>query len=902
MKSCRLLAFFVFAVLAARAVAGFVVAREPRKDAQSEGLKDRTPSRIRVGGDAAQANLVHQVMPIYPGEAKDRNIEGIVVLRVVIDKSGTVADLRFESGPAELKAAAMEAVKQWRYSPCVWNGQAAEADTELAILFTMKGEDYKAIADSRVPIAATVSATTMKLPPPKHPSASRAGKAPFPDTLDGIKVQTEEVLDAFRAGDRKKAEELLDGFAMADPAAWLTQTFGPETGAALGPDYEIGFEKFKAHMARVGKAWTRSPNAALRVEYSDVPKPPEEAGKPEGPPKPTSPLRIENFRFFVTTGQVDPGNWVLSFVYLDGAFRGVGGTRTFWNETWRLKHDEVALWTGDVQWQLAYADKSVIEGVASERPDDGLVRVFVAARVQATRLKERVEPVYPATALKAGVEGTVLFHAIIAKDGSIEELTLEDGDPVLAKAAEEAVRKWRYEPITYQDRPTEIDTAIAVQFKLPKDSASPPTVHTDTPESPDAAAAHVLYDSGMKAFYRGDYRSAAELLESSVARYPHKSGAFNDLGRTYLFLDQVDKAVIAFQKAVEINPSDRFAYNNLGRAFWKQKKYDQAVEAFTKQLEINPQDRFVHPNLGLMYMQMNKYDKAATEFEIAAAAAPGDPSIQASLGRAYAMLKQTDKAVAALERAVEIAPVASIQNTASYEMSLMKINLTRAEALADLAISATAAKTKEISLNHVTMDDVSRVCSLAAYWDTMGWVKFQQGDLPRAHKYVGAAWELCNFPAIGDHLGQIYEKEGRESDAIHQYQLTLATHVPMPDTRTRLAGLVGDETKIDAMVSEAKPESFSRPTIKLKNLHHVRGDADFWVLLAPGPTVAAVQFIVGDDRLQSLSDQIRSSVFPDTFPDSMDVKLLRRTHVTCSHSRKDCTLVVLSADSVHSTN
>jgi tetratricopeptide (TPR) repeat protein len=447
-----------------------------------------------------------------------------------------------------------------------------------------------------------------------------------------------------------------------------------------------------------------------------------------------------------------------------------------------------------------------------------------------------------------------------------------------------------------------VDTTVSVIFTLGGNAAPPPTVHPDTPESPDAAAAHMLYDSGMKAFNQGDYRSAAELLEGSVARYPHTSVSFNDLGRTYLMLDLVDKAVVAFRKAVEINPSDRFAYNNLGRAFWKQKKYDQAVEAFTKQLEINPQDRFVHPNLGFMYMQMNQYDKAATEFETAAAAAPNDPSIQASLGGAYAKLKQPDKAIAALERAVEIAPVPSIQNTASYEMSLMKINLTRAEDLAGLAILATAVKTKDISLDHVTMDDVSRVCFLAACWDTMGWVKFQQDDLQRAHKYVGAAWDLCKLPAIGDHLGQIYEKEGHKSDAIHQYELTLATHVPMPDTRTRLAGLVGDETKIEALVSEAKPESFSRPAIKLKNPHHVDGNADFWVLLAPGPTVAAVQFIVGDDRLQSLSDEIRASAFPDTFPDSMDVKLLRRARVTCSHSTKDCTLVVLSADSVHSAN
>lgn len=541
---------------------------------------------------------------------------------------------------------------------------------------------------------------------------------------------------------------------------------------------------------------------------------------------------------------------------------------------------------------------------SSQNPDvtNPPQRIRVGGNVAAAKLTRQVTPIYPEVAKMAHISGTVVLHCIVGKDGSVHQLESVSGPPLLLKSAMDAVRQWRYEPTFLKGEPVEVDTTVSVIFTLGGNAAPPSTVHPDTAESPDAAAAHVLYDSGMKAFNQGDYRSAAELLEASVARYPHKSSAFNDLGRTYLMLDLVDKAVIAFQKAVEINPSDRFAYNNLGRAFWKQKKYDQAVEAFTKQLEINPQDRFVHPNLGLMYMQMNQYDKAAVEFEIAAAAAPNDPSIQADLGGAYAKLNQTDKAIAALERAVEIAPVASIQNTTAYEMSLMKVNLGRAEDLANLAISATAAKTEDISLTHVTMDDVSRVCLLAAYWDTMGWVKFQQGDLARAHRYIDAAWELCKFPAIGDHLGQIYEKQGRKSDAIRQYELTLATHVPMPDTRMRLAGLVGDETKIDGLVSEANPGSLSRPLIKLKNPHHVDGSADFWLLLAPGPTVAAVHFIAGDDGLQSLSDQIRASAFPDTFPGSIDVKLLRRARATCSHSTKDCTLVVLSADSVHSAN
>jgi len=411
--------------------------------------------------------LIHKVVPIYPAEAKEKHIEGNVMFRAFISSEGSIRQLEFLSGPPELEDAAMDAVKQWHYKPLQMNGASLEIQTTIVVLFSLTKDNYKAAAASDYPISVEVFASSADLPPPKHLAAARAGKPPIPDTLEGIQKQTEEAFEAWRAGDQKTFEELVDGFVFEDPTVWLSNTFGADRGASLVPDYEIGREKFKRHMARIAEFWGKSSTSALRVEYSAVPKPPAEAGQPDGPPAPLQALSIENFRFYVTTGQTDPGDWVFSFVYVDGAFRAVGGTHPFWNENWRRKHDEVALAGSDVHWQLGYADPSIIEGLAVDCPGDGLVRAFVSPKIQATRLKDKIEPVYPEEAKRAGINGVVLFHAIIAKDGSIEELTLEDGDPLLAKAAEEAVRKWRYEPLTYEDRPAEVDTAIAVEFKLP---------------------------------------------------------------------------------------------------------------------------------------------------------------------------------------------------------------------------------------------------------------------------------------------------------------------------------------------------------------------------------------------------------------------------------------------------
>jgi TonB family protein len=425
----------------------------------------------------------------------------------------------------------------------------------------------------------------------------------------------------------------------------------------------------------------------------------------------------------------------------------------------------------------------------------------------------------------------------------------------------------------------------------PADSSSP----TDEEE------ARQLYASGMKAFRAGNYHAAVELLETSTARDPHNSSAFNDLGRAYMSLNELPQAVTALRKATEVNPEDPYAFNNLGLALMRQRKFDEAITAFKKQLEINPQDRFVHPNLGRLYLQTNEYDKAAAEFGIAAQAAPSDADIEANLGHAYGKANQPEKAMKALDRALELSPVASMQNTVAYEMAEMNVHLDRAETLAQTAIAKVSADTNTTELSSLTVADTGRMCELAAYWDTLGWVKFQAGEMPQAEKYIAAAWGLCEFTEIGDHLGQIYEREGRKTDAIVQYEITLGKLYAMPETRPRLTALLPPGTDIGARITEARNKRSAAQGIKFPNPGRVADNGELWVLLKPGPTVEAVRFISGGDTMKATATDIRAVHFPDTFPDSTAVTLLRRAWVTCSTFTHECHIGLIAADAVVST-
>lgn len=82
-------------------------------------------------------------------------------------------------------------------------------------------------------------------------------------------------------------------------------------------------------------------------------------------------------------------------------------------------------------------------------------------------LVKKVEPIYPHVAIVAGISGAVKLHAIIGTDGSIEDLNVVAGHPLLADAALDAVRQWRYKPYVLNGRPIEVETFITVVFRRP---------------------------------------------------------------------------------------------------------------------------------------------------------------------------------------------------------------------------------------------------------------------------------------------------------------------------------------------------------------------------------------------------------------------------------------------------
>ena len=136
----------------------------------------------------------------------------------------------------------------------------------------------------------------------------------------------------------------------------------------------------------------------------------------------------------------------------------------------RIEAEEAA---PQVPSQLAVASPNdqklsgLVSSVPTALPTARLTTLKISQGVSQGLLIKRVQPRYPQNALAMRLQGAVQMQATINKEGNISNLKVLSGDAVLARAASDAVRQWRYKPYYLNGEPVEIETQITVNFKLP---------------------------------------------------------------------------------------------------------------------------------------------------------------------------------------------------------------------------------------------------------------------------------------------------------------------------------------------------------------------------------------------------------------------------------------------------
>src|SRR5574341_1273847 len=427
----------------------------------------------------------------------------------------------------------------------------------------------------------------------------------------------------------------------------------------------------------------------------------------------------------------------------------------------------------------------------------------------------------------------------------------------------------------------------------------------DASAIPDSAKVDDLMEAAEAAARNNNLPLMESLLKRVLEKEPKHKVARRQLGYALFAQQKLDAAVKVLREQTTQNPYDDYSYMMLGQALLAQQNYAEAEKAFRKQLEIAPLDKYAHGNLGLLLVEWRKYKDAIPELEQAISLNPDqEANYQVGLGRAYLNLNENEKAATVFDRAVKLSPGPTTWNNVAYYLAVSKVQLDRAQQYAESAVTEAATKLRNVELENLTQEDLQNVSALAAYWDTLGWVFFQKGDLDTAEKYIAASWRLSEHGEVGYHLGQIYEKRGKTDEAVHVYALASIGMHTVPEAQESLEKLVGKTRAANFMVQLNSSIAASRTIVLGPAAASMKGagEARFFVVLVPGPNrmaqVADVKFISGDEKLKPSSVQLKSANFGLQFPDDKVTKIIRRGTLSCIGKDNVCTFIMMTPDYV----
>ena len=270
---------------------------------------------------------------------------------------------------------------------------------------------------------------------------------------------------------------------------------------------------------------------------------------------------------------------------------------------------------------------------------------------------------------------------------------------------------------------------------------------------------------------RQDLDGASDSLERALKLDDHYKDAWLMLGGVRLTQGRRNEGLTALRKAIELDPKDTRTYKMLGLTYSYLRRPEEAIPVWRDLLKQDPNDLDAHSNLGNILLSLKRYGEAVPELEAAVALNSSSPSLEIALANAYIGAGNADKAAPPLKKAAEMALNPAAWNDVAYTLADHNLNLPDAQRYAEKAVKSVEEEAAQVRLDKLEVADLNRMTQLAAYWDTLGWVYFREGDFAKAQKFLEAAWNLEQNEVIGEHLAQTYEKQGNKAAANHQHKL-----------------------------------------------------------------------------------------------------------------------------------
>jgi Flp pilus assembly protein TadD len=198
------------------------------------------------------------------------------------------------------------------------------------------------------------------------------------------------------------------------------------------------------------------------------------------------------------------------------------------------------------------------------------------------------------------------------------------GAAALTLVACEEVDPPKPKPMVTHVAAVEAPKPATVSTPLPVEEKKVETKKVETPEPVAEVDVSKLDDKQLleetrKAIDGGELAYAVKLGQAAVAKMPHRSAAWNVLGRAQLKSGMRKEAIESFEKATDANPESSYAQNNLGLALIYDGRYEDAVDALEEATELTPVTGYMWNNLGMAYEHLDRLEEARDAYRKAAA-------------------------------------------------------------------------------------------------------------------------------------------------------------------------------------------------------------------------------------------------------------------------------------------
>ncbi|HEY3988694.1 MAG TPA: DUF3857 domain-containing protein [Acidobacteriaceae bacterium] len=432
------------------------------------------------------------------------------------------------------------------------------------------------------------------------------------------------------------------------------------------------------------------------------------------------------------------------------------------------------------------------------------------------------------------------------------------------------------------------------------------SVKGTAPAKAENSEARELMQQAFLDLRANDQKSARALLDKAKALNDQESGLWVGYGAAEWLSNNKTQAVADYKKELELHPESFAAYQALIGLYSSQGQWADAEKTMQAWANADPADPRPRAQLGNLQLTQKRYKDAEASFRDAITLSTEPDPLKLQLGTAQIKAGDTEAGKKTLHALMDTSEDAGVLNDTAYALADAGVDLPAAEAASTKSVELEEKRTAATTLADAKNEDFRNVFSLAADWDTLGWIDFKEKKLPQAEAYVRSAWLLLTAnPESGLHLGKIYEAEGKRGDALTTYRVAVKAMGQQPLTEsytemksemeTKAAALeaAGVHEKPGPRVQQGGDEVAALRTYTIPSpLDGEYASADFLLLLGDN-RAEDVRFLKGDEALKKAQPALLAASYRAPLPAGSKAKVLRRGIVACTTGSKTCLLVLL---------